>query len=210
MMAVIANRRSVMTLFSRPTDIHSHRTRLVLAEKNINIEITSVLGSDLPEDLMDLNPYHTVPTLVDRDLTLYDSRVIIEYLDERFPHPPLMPVDPVMRAQFRLALFRIETDWYSIAEEAESTADGKLSSKSRKLLRESILQSNELFGARPYFLSDEFSLVDASIAPILWRLPVYGIDLGSQAEAIETYMERVFARESFQRSMTELEQEMRL
>jgi len=199
-----------MTLFSRPTDIHSHRTRLVLAEKNINIEITSVLGSDLPEDLMDLNPYHTVPTLVDRDLTLYDSRVIIEYLDERFPHPPLMPVDPVMRAQFRLALFRIETDWYSIAEEAESTSDGKLSSKSRKLLRESILQSNELFGARPYFLSDDFSLVDASIAPILWRLPVYGIDLGSQAEAIETYMERVFARPSFQRSMTELEQEMRL
>ena len=209
-MAVIANRRSVMTLFSRPTDIHSHRTRLVLAEKNINIEITSVLGSDLPEDLMDLNPYHTVPTLVDRDLTLYDSRVIIEYLDERFPHPPLMPVDPVMRAQFRLALFRIETDWYSIAEESESTSDGKLSSKSRKLLRESILQSNELFGARPYFLSEEFSLVDASIAPILWRLPVYGIDLGNQAEAIETYMERVFARQSFQRSMTELEQEMRL
>ena len=159
---------------------------------------------------MDLNPYHTVPTLVDRDLTLYDSRVIIEYLDERFPHPPLMPVDPVMRAQFRLALFRIETDWYSIAEEAESTSDGKLSSKSRKLLRESILQSNELFGARPYFLSDDFSLVDASIAPILWRLPVYGIDLGSQAEAIEKYMERVFARPSFQRGMTELEQEMRL
>lgn len=210
MMAVIANRRSVMTLFSRPTDIHSHRTRLVLAEKNINIEITNVLGNDLPEDLMDLNPYHTVPTLVDRDLTLYDSRVIIEYLDERFPHPPLMPVDPVMRAQFRLALFRIETDWYSIAEEAESTSDGKLSSKSRKLLRESILQSNELFGARPYFLSDEFSLVDASIAPILWRLPVYGIELGAQAEAIESYMERVFARQSFQRSMTELEQEMRL
>jgi len=209
-MAVIANRRSVMTLFSRPTDIHSHRTRLVLAEKNINIEISSVLGADLPEDLMDLNPYHTVPTLVDRDLTLYDSRVIIEYLDERFPHPPLMPVDPVMRAQFRLALFRIETDWYSIAEEAESTADGRLSTKSRKLLRESILQSNELFGARPYFLSDEFSLVDASIAPILWRLPVYGIELGSQAEAIEGYMERVFARQSFQRSMTELEQEMRL
>ncbi len=123
-MATIPNRRSVMTLFSRPTDIHSHRTRLVLAEKNINIEIVNVTGPELPEDLMDLNPYHTVPTLVDRDLTLYDSRVIIEYLDERFPHPPLMPVDPVTRAQFRLALFRIETDWYSIAEEAENNADG--------------------------------------------------------------------------------------
>jgi len=208
-MAVIANRRSVMTLFSRPTDIHSHRTRLVLAEKNINIEISSVTGSDLPEDLMDLNPYHTVPTLVDRDLTLYDSRVIIEYLDERFPHPPLMPVDPVTRAQFRLALFRIETDWYSLAEEAD-TMDGKLSAKSKKLLRESILQSSELFGARPYFLSDEFSLVDCSIAPILWRLPVYGIDLGEKAEAIDAYMQRVFARRSFQQSLTELEQEMRM
>jgi len=210
MMAVIANRRSVMTLFSRSTDIHSHRTRLVLAEKNINIEIANVVGPELPEDLMDLNPYHTVPTLVDRDLTLYDSRVIIEYLDERFPHPPLMPVDPVMRAQFRLALFRIESDWYSIAEEAESTSDGKLSGKARKLLRESILQSSELFAARPYFLSEEFSLVDASIAPILWRLPVYGIELGSQAEAIDKYMARVFARRSFRQSMTELEQEMRL
>jgi RNA polymerase-associated protein len=159
---------------------------------------------------MDLNPYHTVPTLADRDLTLYDSRVIIEYLDERFPHPPLMPVDPVMRAQFRLALFRIETDWYSLAEEAETTSDGKLSSKSRKLLRESILQSTELFSAKPYFLSDEFSLVDATIAPVLWRLPVYCIELGSQAEPIEKYMTRVFARRSFQQSLTELEQEMRL
>jgi len=209
-MAVIANRRSVMTLFSRPTDIHSHRTRLVLAEKNINIEISNVIGPDLPEDLMDLNPYHTVPTLVDRDLTLYDSRVIIEYLDERFPHPPLMPVDPVTRAQFRLALFRIETDWYSIAEEADNSVDGKLGTKARKLLRESILQSMELFAARPYFLSEEFSLVDCTIAPLLWRLPVYGIDLGKGAEAIEAYMDRVFARRSFQQSLTELEQEMRL
>ncbi len=209
-MAVVPNRRSVMTLFSRPTDIHSHRTRLVLAEKNINIEIANVAGPDLPEDLMDLNPYHTVPTLVDRDLTLYDSRVIIEYLDERFPHPPLMPVDPVTRAQFRLALFRIEKDWYAIAEEAESSNDGKLGSKSRKLLRESILQSTELFGARPYFLSEEFSLVDCTIAPLLWRLPVYGIELGPDAEPIEAYMNRVFARRSFQQSLTELEQEMRL
>jgi len=209
-MAVVANRRSVMTLFSRPTDIHSHRTRLVLAEKNINMEIINIPGPDLPEDLMDLNPYHTVPTLVDRDLTLYDSRVIVEYLDERFPHPPLMPVDPVTRAQFRLALFRIESDWYSIAGEAESSADGKLGTKARKMLRESILQSAELFGARPFFLSEEFSLVDCTIAPLLWRLPVYGIDLGKGAEPIETYMERVFSRRSFLQSLTELEQEMRM
>ena len=209
-MAVVANRRSVMTLFSRPTDIHSHRTRVVLAEKNINIEISNVAGPDLPEDLMDLNPYHTVPTLIDRDLTLYDSRVIVEYLDERFPHPPLMPVDPVTRAQFRLALFRIEKDWYSIAEEAEANGDGKLATRPRKMLRESILQSTEIFASRPYFLSDEFSLVDCTIAPLLWRLPVYGIDLGADAEPIEAYMNRVFARRSFQQSLTELEQEMRL
>ena len=209
-MAVIANRRSVMTLFSKPTCIHSHRTRLVLAEKNINIEIVSVDGPDLPEDLMDLNPYHTVPTLVDRDLVLYDSRVIIEYLDERFPHPPLMPVDPVTRAQFRLALFRIETDWYQLAEQFDMDGDRKLATKSKKMLRESIMASVELFAARQYFLSDEFSLVDCSIAPILWRLPVYGIDLGSQAAPIEAYMKRVFDRRSFQESLTELEQEMRL
>ena len=209
-MAVIANRRSVMTLFSKPTCIHSHRTRLVLAEKYINIEIVNVDGPDLPEDLMDLNPYHTVPTLVDRDLVLYDSRVIIEYLDERFPHPPLMPVDPVTRAQFRLALFRIETDWYEIAEQFDTDAAAKMPAKSRKMLRESILASVELFAARQFFLSDEFSLVDCSIAPILWRLPVYGIDLGSQSEPIDAYMKRVFERRSFQESLTELEQEMRL
>ena len=209
-MAVIANRRSVMTLFSKPTCIHSHRTRLVLAEKNINIDISDVDGPDLPEDLLDLNPYHTVPTLVDRDLVLYDSRVIIEYLDERFPHPPLMPVDPVTRAQFRLALFRIEMDWYQLAEQFEADGERKLATKSRKMLRDSILASVDLFNAKKYFLSDDFSLVDCSIAPILWRMPVYGIELGSYAEPIEMYMKRVFERRSFQDSLTELEQEMRL
>ena len=113
------------------------------------------------------------------------------------------------RAQFRLALFRIEKDWYSLAEEADA-ADGKLTAKSRKMLRESILQSAELFGARPYFLSDEFSLVDCSIAPILWRLPVYGIDLGEKSQPIDDYMKRVFERRSFQQSLTELEHEMRM
>ncbi len=209
-MAVIANRRSVMTLFSKPTCIHSHRTRLVLAEKNINIDIANVEGPDLPEDLMDLNPYHTVPTLVDRDLVLYDSRVIIEYLDERFPHPPLMPVDPVTRAQFRLALFRIENDWYPLAEQFDNDSERKQAGKSRKMLRESILASADLFSAKQFFLNDEFSLVDCSIAPVLWRLPAYGIDLGSRAEPIEAYMRRVFERRSFQQSLTELEQEMRL
>jgi RNA polymerase-associated protein len=182
----------------------------VLAEKNINIDIANVDGPDLPEDLMDLNPYHTVPTLVDRDLVLYDSRVIIEYLDERFPHPPLMPVDPVTRAQFRLALFRIETDWYRLAEEFDADGERRLSSKSKKMLRESVLASTDLFSAKQYFLSEEFSLVDCTIAPVLWRLPIYGIDLGSRASSVEDYMKRVFERRSFQQSLTELEQEMRL
>ncbi len=208
-MAVIANRRSVMTLFSRPTCPYSHRARLVLAEKSINIDIIDVEGGTLPEDLLDLNPYNTVPTLVDRDLVLYDSRVIMEYLDERFPHPPLMPVDPVTRAQFRLALYRIETDWYSLAGEIDEGGDRKPVSRARKILRESILTSAEIFTAKRFFLSDEFSLVDCTIAPILWRLPVYDIDLGSQGRVMHRYMDEVFSRPSFQESLTELEQEMR-
>jgi RNA polymerase-associated protein len=199
-----------MTLFSSPTSFYSHRTRLVLAEKNINIEVINVEGPDLPEDLLDLNPYHSVPTLVDRELVLYDSRVIIEYLDERFPHPPLMPVDPVTRAQFRLALYRIEKDWYSLAEQLEEEGDGKPLTRARKILEESILASSEVFSARRYFLSDEFSLVDCSIAPVLWRLPVYGIELtGAPSQPIRKYMDHVFSRRSFQDSLTELEHEMR-
>jgi RNA polymerase-associated protein len=198
-----------MTLYSSPTCFFSHRTRLVMAEKSINIDIIEVDPMNLPEDLIDLNPYHSVPTLIDRDLVLYDSRVIIEYLDERFPHPPLMPVDPVTRAQFRLALFRIEKDWYVQAQQIEDAVDKRQATRARKILGESIIASNEVFAMKKYFLSDEFSLVDCSIAPILWRLPEYGIDLGDQAEAIEKYMGEVFSRPSFQLSLTELEQEMR-
>jgi|TARA_B100001059_G_scaffold71099_1_gene68202 RNA polymerase-associated protein len=199
-----------MNLFSKPTCIHSHRTRIVLAEKNINIDITSVVGPELPEDLMDINPYHTLPTLIDRDLVLYDSRVIIEYLDERFPHPPLMPVDPVTRAQFRMALYRIEQDWYTLAEKYAANGESKLATKPKKMLKESILAAVDLFSIKDYFISDDFSLVDCTIAPILWRLPEYGIDLGQNATAIDKYMDRVFDRPSFRESLSELEEEMRL
>src|SRR5215211_4824241 len=136
---ILSSRRSVMTLFSAPNDPWSHRTRIVLAEKGISIDIVSVEPGRFPEDLLDLNPYHSVPTLVDRDLVLYDSRVIMEYLDERFPHPPLMPVDPVARAQFRLALYRIERDWYSLAAQIDDPADRKQGQRARKILRDSIL-----------------------------------------------------------------------
>jgi RNA polymerase-associated protein len=199
-----------MTLFSAPNDPGSHRTRIVLAEKGISIDVVSVEPGKLPEDLLDLNPYHSVPTLVDRDLVLYDSRVIIEYLDERFPHPPLMPVDPVTRAQFRLALYRIERDWYSLIQAIEQESDKRQALKHKKILRDTILQSTELFKIKPYFLSEEFSLVDASIAPVLWRLPHYEIELPPQAQPIVKYANLVFSRPAFREALSEREQEMRL
>ena len=206
----MSSRRSIMTLFSAPADPWSHRTRIVLAEKGISIDIVSVEAGRFPEDLLDLNPYHSVPTLVDRDLVLYDSRVIIEYLDERFPHPPLMPVDPVSRAQFRVALYRIERDWYGLARQIDQEPDKKQTVRLKKMLRDTILQSTDLFKVKPYFLSDEFSLVDATIAPILWRLPYYEIDLPPQAQAIEKYGQLLFARPAFREALSEREQEMRL
>jgi RNA polymerase-associated protein len=199
-----------MTLFSAPDEPASHRTRIVLAEKGIGIEIISVTPGRFPEDLLDLNPYNSVPTLIDRDLVLYDSRVIIEYLDERFPHPPLMPVDPVTRAQFRVALYRIERDWYGLAQQIDSEPDKKRTVQLRKDLRDLILQSADLFKVKPFFLSDEFSLVDASIAPILWRLPRYEIDLPKEAQALQKYANHLFARPGFRTSLSEAEQEMRV
>lgn len=207
-MGIIVDRRSIMTLFSSPTCFYSHRARLVMAEKNINVDIVNVEGPEMPEDLIDLNPYHSVPTLVDRDLVLYDSRVISEYLDERFPHPPLMPVDPVTRAHFRLALFRIEKDWFSMAEAIENSTEKRQATRAKKVLTESIIASVDVFELKPYFLSDDFSLVDCGIAPILWRLRSYGIDLSVDAKPIQQYMNRVFSRPSFQESLTELEHEM--
>jgi RNA polymerase-associated protein len=199
-----------MTLFSAPADPWSHRTRIVLAEKGIGIDIVSVEAGRFPEDLLDLNPYHSVPTLVDRDLVLYDSRVIMEYLDERFPHPPLMPVDPVTRAQFRLALYRIERDWYSLVQQIEQEPDKKLTVRLKRILRDTILQSADLFKVKPYFLSDEFSLVDATIAPVLWRLPYYDVDLPPPAQPIVKYASLVFSRPAFRDSLSDIEQEMRI
>ena len=206
-MALVANRRSVMNLFSSASCPQSHRVRVVLAEKGITVEIVDVDTNHKPEDLLDLNPYNTVPTLVDRELVLYDPRAIMEYLDERFPHPPLMPVDPVSRARTRLALYRIEQDWYELVPQLESRGE-KTASKARKILRDSLTSSAEVFAAKDFFLSDEFSLVDASIAPILWRLKHYGIELPRQAKPVMDYAERVFERETFQASLTEVEHEM--
>jgi RNA polymerase-associated protein len=206
----MSSRRSAMTLFSAPGDAWSHCVRIVLAEKGIPIEIIDVVPGRLPEDLLDLNPYHSVPTLVDRDLVLYDSRVIMEYLDERFPHPPLMPVDPVSRAQVRLTLHRLERDWYAAAA-AIDAAEPREQAARRKELRETVLQGADLFKVKPYFLSAEFSLLDATIAPILWRLPHWGIDLPlPQAQPIMRYAQMVFSRPAFRASLSPAEQAMRL
>ncbi len=207
-MGVVANRRSVMTLFSGDADVYSHRVRIVLAEKGINVDIVSVDMANLPEDLIDLNPYNTVPTLVDRELVLYDSQVIMEYLDERFPHPPLMPVDPVSRANNRLMLHRIEEDLYSQLDIVQ-TGGEKAVTKAKKEIRDNLVMVSPIFEQKPYFLSDEFSLVDCALAPLLWRLAVMNITLPKQAAPLLSYAERIFARESFQASLSEVEREMR-
>lgn len=204
----MASRRAVMTLFSAPTEPQSHRVRIVLAEKASEIDIISVVPGRYPEDLLDLNPYRSLPTLVDRDLVLYDSRVIIDYLDERFPHPPLMPVDPVLRAQFRLAMYRVERDWYALAEQIEREPDRKNQARLKKELRDAMLESADLFKIKPYFLSDEFSVVDATIAPILWRMRRYEIDLPPQAQAMTKYAAMILARPTFRASLSDAEIEM--
>jgi len=207
-MAVATSKRSVMTLFSGTMDPFSHRARIVLNEKNVTFEIKHVELGNLPEDLIDLNPYNTAPTLVDRDLVLFDSQIIMEYLDERFPHPPLMPVDPVSRARSRMMLHRIDKDWYSLLPDLEGDDETKKEA-ARKEFRESLLSVSPVFDAKPYFMSDEFSLVDCSIAPLLWRMDHYGVELPAQAKSIKAYAERLFERESFADSLTAEEKVMK-
>lgn len=206
-MAVAANKRSIMTLFSDTSDIYSHQVRIVLAEKGVGVEISYTDPTDLPEDLLDLNPYGTVPTLVDRELVLYKSHIIMEYLDERFPHPPLMPVYPVSRGQSRLMMHRIEQDWYSIAD---NIMQGKGDvNAARNELREAFLSLAPLFAETPFFMSEEFSLVDCYLAPLLWRLPALGIELtGTGSKEVMTYMNRIFERSSFKASLTDQEREI--
>ncbi len=198
-----------MNLYTTASSIECHRTRIVLNEKDIVHEVILVDPKKLPEDLLDLNPYGSVPTLVDRELVLYNSRVIMEYLEERFPHPPLMPVGPVLRAQTRLALFQVEHDWYPLVDIIETKGE-KAVVKAKKDLTESIASVAEIFSAMPFFLSEDYSLVDASVAPILWRLRHYGIELPKEANAINAYAERLFDREGFILSLTEAERELRL
>jgi RNA polymerase-associated protein len=209
-MGVVA-KRSSMTFYSDGTDHYSHRVRIVLAEKGVTVEVHDVDADNKPEDLATLNPYNSLPTLVDRELVLYQPNVMMEYLDERFPHPPLLPVYPVARAESRLLIHRIEKDWCVLVDTIFSaTAKDKDKEKARKELREGMMTIAPIFKDKPYFMSEEFSIVDCCMAPILWRLPAMGIELSGKAvEPLFHYMERLFDRESFQASLSEAEQEMR-
>jgi stringent starvation protein A len=210
-MAVVT-KRSSMLFYSDGYSQFSHRVRIVLAEKGVTVEIVDVDIYDKPEDLAALNPYNSLPTLVDRDLVLYEPNIMMEYLDERFPHPPLFPVYPVARAQSRLWMYRIDRDWSGLVDklQAEDGTPAELD-KTRKELRESIISISPIFAEKPYFMSDEFTIVDCCVMPILWRLPEIGIRLPETkaTKPLLEYRDRLFKRESIQQSLSEQEREMR-
>lgn len=206
-MAVVTNKRSTMVLYSGALDIFSHRVRIVLAEKGVSVDVINADSSDKLEDLHELNPYGTTPTLVDRDLVLYDANIINEYLDERFPHPPLMPVYPVARAKTRLMIYRIDREWADLVNKIENGKAADVQAASKEL-RNYLVRLAPVFSSSAFFLNEEFSLVDCCIAPILWRLPYWGIVLPPEAKAVYKYADRIFNRDSFQASLTEAEQEL--
>lgn len=204
-MAIVA-KRTIMSLFSEVDDVYSHQVRIVLAEKGVNVEILSIKQEEPNTDLLAVNPYGTVPTLIDRELVLYEARIIMEYLDERFPHPPLLPVYPVARAETRKMMHRIEQDWYCLMNDilaCRNVDDARVN------LLESLTSLDLVFADKVYFLSDEFSLLDCTLAPLLWRLPKLGLDIPSQFKGLTSYMQRVFKRDAFQVSLTDAEREIR-
>ena len=204
------SRRASMTLFSDPRDHYSHRVRFVLAEKGVTVEVVDTEEFGKPEDLPEVNPYNSLPTLLDRELALYQANVIIEYLDERFPHPPLLPVYPVNRAESRMWIYRIDREWSSRLDVLTAGQGSREElQQTRRELRESIIATAPIFAQKPFFMNDEFTLVDCCAATVLWRMKPLGIDLrGPSARPLRSYMQRIFARPPFRRSLTEAEMEM--
>ena len=196
-----------MTLYSDAADPIGHGVRIVLAEKDINVEINYVDDDNRPEDLNDLNPYDSILTLIDRDLVIYDAQIMMEYLDERYPHPPLMPVDPVSRATNRQFRYRVMRDLYGIVEDLAS-ANEIAAANARKTIRDNLLAITPIFAQHEYFMSDEYSLVDCCLSPLLWRLQFYGVKLTAQAKPILKYAERIFAREGFRASLSPFERDL--
>lgn len=196
--------------YTDPRCHYSHRVRLVLAEKDVVADCFEVPAGEVPESLAEVNPYMTVPTLVDRDLALYDSMVIMEYLDDRYPHPPLLPVYPVARANTRMLAYRVQRDWCRLADDILNSKTSETArNRARKELRESLTGVAPVFASMPYFMSEEMTLVDCCLLPLLWRLPVLGIELPAAAKPLLDYMGRNFARPAFQASLSEAEQSMR-
>lgn len=204
----MASRSSTITLYSRPACVHSHRVRLVMAEKGVaSYDVVELREDEESEDLLQLNPYNTVPTLVDRDLVVYDPRIIIEYIDERYPHPPLMPVDPVLRAQYRLAIYRMEADLYPLCEDFESTP--AVVRKARARMTELLTTLAADFSPKKY-IGEEFSLLDCTLAPILWRLQYYDVKLPAKhGDKLTQYAQRLFERPAFAQSLSAIEADMR-
>jgi len=202
-----------MQLYTLADCMHCHRVRFVLAEKGINVNIIETDNNpSAVDDLAELTPYGDSPTLVDRDIVLYGTAVISEYLDERYPHPPLMPVDPISRARLRLAHYRIHRDWYSLADEIASA--GKVKNPQRPVarlvreLRESITAADDLFGLSKFMLNDELSLIDCSLVPFFWRLPSMGVNISRNANNVRAYANRLFERPSFRLSLTKAEKQL--
>jgi RNA polymerase-associated protein len=200
-----------MTLFSDPSSQYSHRVRIVLAEKGVTVDIEDIDSDNVTQEILEANPYGTLPTLVDRDLALYESKVVMEYLDERFPHPPLLPVYPVARAQSRLWIHRVERDWCNLVDSIVANPESTESAAARKELQESLVSISDIFTEMPFFMSEEFTLVDCCLAPMLWRLPKMGIEIPNtrQTKPLLAYINRLFDRPSFQESLTDLEREIR-
>lgn len=205
-MAIMA-KRTVMTLFTKPNDLYSHQVRIVLAEKGLNPEIVIVEdGEPIPASLLKFNPYGTCPSLFDRELGLYEADIIMEYIDERFPHPPLLPVYPVARAETRKMMYRIKRDFYAIFEQIKITGDQSLKDK----LMSSLVQLDAIFASKPFFLSDEFSLLDCVLIPLLWRLQDLEMAIPEHAKGLTDYTQRMFMRSGFQSSLTDEEKQARV
>lgn len=197
----------MMRLYSGTTCPYSHRCRIVLFEKGMDFEVIDVDLMNKTEDVATINPYGKVPVLVERDLVLYEANIINEYIDERFPHPQLMPSDPVMRGRARLFLHRFEQELYSqvaIIEQGAKAAD-----KARAVIRDNLTQIAQILTKQKFLLGDEFSMLDVAIAPLLWRLDHYGIQMSKEAAPMMKYAERLFSRQGFIDALTPSERAMR-
>jgi len=198
----------MMRLYSGTSDPYSHRCRIVLFEKGMDFEVIDVDLMNKSEDVAAINPYGKVPVLVERDLVLYEANIINEYIDERFPHPQLMPPDPVMRGRARLFLHRFEQEIYSQIEPIEHGV-AKSADKARAVIRDNLTQLAQILTNQKFLLGDEFSMLDVAIAPLLWRLDHYGIQMGKDAAPLMKYAERLFSRQGFIDSLTASERAMR-